>query len=76
MMKPHPIGSIKTACRSCGCDVYGIYESVQFIPTKKPLPEKRFAELRLTPTEDCHSTVYITCDYGHTHRYYCKIVEI
>lgn len=34
---------------------------------------KYFAELEQHPTENCNTTVYLTCENGHTKPYFCKI---
>lgn len=74
----------KVRCKTCGCEIYAEYNTIDslnesnkfcdFFTTKKKVI-RYFSELEENPSDDVNTGVYLTCDYAHTGKYYCKVEE-
>ena len=62
----------KIKCKQCDCDMYHEYSPIENLNCKKG-KEKYLSELEQHPTENCNTTIYLTCENNHLDKYYCKI---
>lgn len=61
-------------CKQCGCDIFHDYErSLIKSLNIKDKNEKHMALLQQHPTEDCNTSIYLTCENNHINKYFCKI---
>jgi len=60
----------KVKCKVCECDIYAEYEALY--PTTNT---KYFSHLQQEGDDEVNISIYLTCDNGHTKKYFCKIDE-
>jgi hypothetical protein len=54
-------------CKKCDGDIFHEYTPLEG-KTKKYL-----SRLEQKPSEDCNTSIYLTCENNHLDKYFCKI---
>jgi hypothetical protein len=60
----------KVKCKKCGCDIFHEYTPLE------GKSKKYLSKLEQKTTEDCNTSIYLTCENSHLDKYFCKIKTI